>query len=183
MSLNGIEITEAVKSRFHSKVRESTELYFSGTPCEEWVASCFPTGYGQFWLGTTQYAHRVAILLRYGSIPEDLQVNHKCRNKRCVNTAHLELLTSAEHMRADSDLRKLPDKKWCVINGQRTGRRIGLANRKNRSLPEGVAITKLGTYTAYVWLPKEKKQVYVGTFKSPDEASMAYVHARREAWS
>ena len=42
-------------------------------------------------------AHRLAFFLEYGWLPE--QVHHRCEVKLCVNPAHLEGLTLAEHQR------------------------------------------------------------------------------------
>lgn len=48
-------------------------------------------------LGTT--AHRAAWVAAHGQIPAGMTVDHECRNKRCVNPAHLRLLTNFENAR------------------------------------------------------------------------------------
>ncbi len=35
-----------------------------------------------------------------GSIPEGVELHHKCNNKWCVNPKHIELLTFEEHLKA-----------------------------------------------------------------------------------
>jgi hypothetical protein len=72
--------------------------------CTLWNASTFAGGYGQFKLNRRSVlAHRVAWTLRHGPIPEGLELDHVylrgCRSKRCVNTAHLELVTHEENTR------------------------------------------------------------------------------------
>ena len=48
-------------------------------------------------------AHRVAYELLVGPIPPGLELDHLCRNRRCVNPEHLEPVTHRENiLRGDS---------------------------------------------------------------------------------
>jgi len=45
------------------------------------------------------HAHRAFYEHYVGSIPEDLQIDHLCRVRACVNPDHLEPVTSTENVR------------------------------------------------------------------------------------
>jgi hypothetical protein len=53
-----------------------------------------PDGYGQF----QGMAHRWSFEFFIGSIPEGLQLDHLCRNRRCVNPWHLEPVSVQENL-------------------------------------------------------------------------------------
>jgi hypothetical protein len=68
--------------------------------CWPWVGHLNSWGYGRAWKdGRKQGAHRVAYEHFYGPIPYGLQIDHLCRNRRCVNPFHLEVVTSGENTR------------------------------------------------------------------------------------
>lgn len=69
-----------------------------GSDCWWWTAGTNEHGYGQTHLpegrhGWTVKAHRVSYELTVGPIPAGLQLDHLCRNRPCVNPAHLEPVT------------------------------------------------------------------------------------------
>jgi len=56
--------------------------------------------YGVFWLGGRNVsAHRLAYEWLWGKIPSELQIDHLCRNRLCVNPLHLEAVTSPVNVR------------------------------------------------------------------------------------
>lgn len=68
-----------------------------GDGCWEWQGA-LSAGYGSYRRQTeTRLAHRRAYEDLVGPIPEDLQLDHLCRNPRCVNPSHLEPVTSREN--------------------------------------------------------------------------------------
>lgn len=57
-------------------------------------------GYGRIRKdGKTIYTHRAMYELCEGSIPEDCELDHLCRNRACANVSHLEPVTRAENAR------------------------------------------------------------------------------------
>ena len=46
-----------------------------------------------------EYAHRVTYRHLAGPIPAGMQIDHLCRNRTCVNPAHLEPVTASENRR------------------------------------------------------------------------------------
>jgi hypothetical protein len=68
------------------------------TGCHDWLG-CKRMGYGQIRVaGRTARAHRVAWELKNGPVPCGLHLDHLCRNRGCVNPAHLEPVTHRENV-------------------------------------------------------------------------------------
>lgn len=76
--------------RFWSKVDKSGD-------CWVWTGGA-SGGYGKFWMdGKSARAHRVAYVALVGPVPVGLDLDHLCRNRRCVKPDHLEPVTLAEN--------------------------------------------------------------------------------------
>lgn len=46
-----------------------------------------------------KYAHRVAYEKKFGKLPYNYIIHHKCKNKKCINADHLEPCTQSDHIR------------------------------------------------------------------------------------
>jgi hypothetical protein len=71
--------------------------------CWEWTACLDHAGYGKAnriaQVGVTQKAHRISYTLLVGPIPDGLELDHLCLNRKCVRPSHLEPVTHAENHR------------------------------------------------------------------------------------
>lgn len=75
------------------------------TGCFEWQALRNSYGYGLFnYKGKLWIAHRLALQFSGVELKEGLTVDHICRNRLCVNPAHLRQVTSKENTHAPGSL-------------------------------------------------------------------------------
>jgi hypothetical protein len=76
------------------------------SPCWIWLGAKDQFGYGVISVrrGTPSVSyhigiHRVSYEIHVGPIPPTFHVHHECRQTPCLNPAHLQLLSRAEHAR------------------------------------------------------------------------------------
>ena len=102
---------QPVEQRFWSKVQR-------GQPdeCREWLGARTDGGYGNFAIWPRNIgAHRMAYELSVGPIPAGLQIDHLCRNRGCVNPAHLEAVTGRVNvLRADTFVARQAAQTHCL---------------------------------------------------------------------
>jgi hypothetical protein len=78
----------------------------SSAGCLEWTARLTESGYGELRVnGKTWKAHRLAYVDAHGPISDDLEVDHICHNRKCVNVDHLRAVPKwvNQHNRAGAN--------------------------------------------------------------------------------
>ena len=103
----------AVRDRFEAKM-----IPEPNTGCWLWIAADQPTGYGQMWTGRTREgAHRISYKMFCGEIADGLEIDHRCRNRWCVNPDHLRAVTHRENMRCSNAIMGENARKTHCIRG------------------------------------------------------------------
>lgn len=76
-----------IKKRFWDKVKKTNK-------CWNWLGCKTSTGYAQIIRNKRLvYVHRLSYEFNIGKIPTGLTIDHKCKNRICVNPKHLEAVT------------------------------------------------------------------------------------------
>ncbi len=89
-----------------ARILASVDVVMAGyeTPCWLWTMADSGSGrgggYPRMKLNDhTCAVHKVAFVNEYGFVPGNKQIDHKCRNRRCVNPDHLEMVSHRENQK------------------------------------------------------------------------------------
>lgn len=123
--------TPGITERFLSKVSKGE--------CWEWQAYRDRDGYGKFFThkvngqAVKEYAHRWAYSRWKGEIPAGYEVDHLCRNRGCVNPAHLEAVSKRENnLRSESLSAKRSRQTHCQNGHEYTDESTHISKRGQR---------------------------------------------------
>jgi hypothetical protein len=106
-----------IKEYFLSKICKSTN------GCWEWAGAIDSNGYGEFYRNknlrefSSRKAHRAVYELFNGKIPKNMTLDHLCRNRKCVNPDHLEVVTIGENVLRGEGLTAINKRKTHCIRG------------------------------------------------------------------
>lgn len=133
--------------RGHSRKAFPEYAVDPATGCWIWQQSHDGIGYGKLrYEGRDRKAHAVYYERYVGPVPVGFEIEHECRNRICVNPAHLRLATRFQNMQ------NLP-----VVTGRGTSRF------------RGVARTRSGRWEAYVGI--DGVRYNLGTHEGEEQAA------------
>lgn len=133
-------LTEKESRRFWSKVnKDGPVVKLELGECWEWTASLSKNGYGKFSLkNATISAHRLVYTIKHGSISCDSEVDHLCRNRKCVKPDHLEAVPQTVNtLRGDGVTAINAAKTHCIrghLLNEPNLRKAGIKNNKRHCL-------------------------------------------------
>lgn len=68
--------------------------------CLIWTLTLTEKGYGRLNVnGIMIKAHRLSYTMFYGKIPKNKVIDHLCRNRACINPAHLQAVSNKTNIR------------------------------------------------------------------------------------
>lgn len=129
--------------RGHAPGAYGPEYIITAAGCWEWQrAISRKDGYGRLQRhGRRLLAHRDYYERHIGRIPDGFQLDHLCRNRACVNPAHLEPVTNAENARRAARTKLSPEDAATIRTSKEDSRvvaaRYGIARSTVYSIRNG----------------------------------------------
>ncbi len=104
-----LNLKEQIKKRFNID---------EDTGCWVWNSFLTNKGYGKITsMGKTYHAHRLSYEFFKGEIPDGFVLDHLCRNPKCVNPDHLEIVTMRENILRGCGLAAINAQRTHCVNG------------------------------------------------------------------
>jgi hypothetical protein len=102
-------------------LRAALKNNWQDSPCRIWPSYINPQGYGEIGtskrLGKNLKGHRIVWEAVNGPVPEGMELDHLCRNRACVNPAHLEAVTHKENTLRGAGPTAINSRKTQCVNG------------------------------------------------------------------
>ena len=103
--------------------------------CHEWNGHVTKNGYGLTYCNKkTCYVHRLVYEYYFGSIPTGFQIDHLCKNRKCMNPNHLEAVTQKENILRSDGITAIQSRQThCVHGHPLSGDNLYVSPKKHRS--------------------------------------------------
>jgi hypothetical protein len=117
-----------IEFRLYSRIRID-----SSNGCWNWIGAISNNRYGSlYWDGRMQKTHRIAWILKNGKIPVGMDLDHLCRNTRCCNPSHLEVVTRSENLRRSPLMDRKSQNTHCPSGHEYGGQNLRLTKKGYR---------------------------------------------------
>lgn len=132
----GLTKRPSILDRFWDSVNKSSDIFGHDgkylTECWIWIALKDEDGYGRFSInGKGVKPHRFSYELTYGTIKDNLQIDHLCRRRDCVRPEHLEQVTCLINVRRGTSYNRT--KTHCPKGHEYTIENTIISKRNQRS--------------------------------------------------
>lgn len=128
-------------------IKERFERQYIADPnsgCWLWTGELHYKGYGRLRVGRKRardavangksaFAHRLSYEMYIGPIPDGLVIDHKCRQRCCVNPWHLEPVTNQENCKRGNTGKHLSERTHCPKGHPYSGDNLYIYTRKSGS--------------------------------------------------
>lgn len=113
------------EQRFMSKIKKTDTCWY-------WTAAKTKAGYGMYSIKHKLiYAHRYSYQMFVGELVANMELDHLCKNRDCVNPEHLEQVTHKENVKRGEALPHLMAKIESRRNQQYCVRGHSLLDKSN----------------------------------------------------